>query len=227
MTIVETVYKTIDEWDEDTQKTIIKKHKDINTKYDGWWQFTYEQQAEKLKERGFDVYDVVFRDEKKYNSETGKWEKTGKTIPETIFNISFSGFWSQGDGASFTTDSVDIIKWLEYKNNPKYSRILKLLQNNSSSELYYSAKIIRESRYVHERSTTLYINWEPYKVYDMPNVYSLLCDIEKEMEEDVVDLSQEIYKALEEEYEYMSSDEVVKETLIANQYEFDENGERL
>ena len=32
------------------------------------------------------------------------------------------------------------------------------------------------------------------------------------------------YRLLEREYEYLTSDDAIKETIEANEYEFDENG---
>ncbi len=223
---VEIECKKYEEWDEETQEKILDKYRDTNVEGYDWWQYSYEMWAEKLAAMGYDIEDVEVYDERRYNTETGKWQYTGQKASRKTYSINFSGFWSQGDGASFTTNTIYIEEWLRYHNNPKYSRILKLLENNTSSELWYSAKVVRESRYYHERSTTLYINWEPYKVYDMPNIYTLLEQIEKEMEEDIIQLNCEIYKSLQEEYEYLTSDKVVAETLIANEYEFDEDAKR-
>jgi hypothetical protein len=39
-----------------------------------------------------------------------------------------------------------------------------------------------------------------------------------------LDLSQEIYKSLESEYDYLTSDEIIAESLIINEYEFTEDG---
>lgn len=41
------------------------------------------------------------------------------------------------------------------------------------------------------------------------------------------DLCHELYKSLEKEYEYLNSDEAVDESLIVNEYEFDEDGNRF
>jgi hypothetical protein len=41
------------------------------------------------------------------------------------------------------------------------------------------------------------------------------------------DFADWIYDQLRKEYEYQMSDEQVDETLIANEYEFDEDGDRI
>jgi hypothetical protein len=217
--------RKFEEWDKETQKVILKKHRDINVEYVDWYTAVYIDWAEKLAEYGFDVTDVEFYNKRKYNPETCRVEETAEKEKRTVYNINYTGFWSQGDGASFTTKNISIEKWLRKIDNKKYSRILKLLENNISSELSYSAEIHRRnSRYYHERSTTLNINWYPYKVYDMPNILGLLEDIEKELEEHIIELNSGIYKSLQEEYEYLTSDESVSNTLIANEYEFDKEG---
>ncbi len=55
---------------------LIEKHRDINVDHD-WWDCTYDHFMEDMKQVGITVKDMRF-----------------------------SGFWSQGDGASFTGYSV-------------------------------------------------------------------------------------------------------------------------
>jgi len=214
--------KQIMEWDEKTRSMIIEKHRHINVDYQ-WWDFVYEYWAEKLEGMGYDVVGSRKIDEKKYDSETGRYRFTGNKITVKEYNISFSGFYSQGDGASFT-GSVDILKWLKNKNDPKYTRIVKLLENNRTTELDYGAVITRHGHYYHERSTSLNLTWYSGKVYDMPNLISLLEDLEKDIDEDIVAQSIAIYRDLEYEYNHLTSDEQVRDTLEINEYEFDENG---
>lgn len=61
---------------------------------DEWWESVYEQAYEGGKTRGFFI-DSAYK---------------GQTHH---LNISFSGFWSQGDGASWR-GYVDVPKWLEW-----------------------------------------------------------------------------------------------------------------
>ena len=41
------------------------------------------------------------------------------------------------------------------------------------------------------------------------------------------DLCSWLYKTLEAEYDYMTSEAAIIETIEANEYEFDENGKRI
>ena len=61
---------------------------------DEWWEFVFEQAYEDGKERGFYI-DSAYK---------------GQTHH---LDICFSGFWSQGDGASWR-GYVDVPKWLEW-----------------------------------------------------------------------------------------------------------------
>lgn len=52
-------------------------------------------------------------------------------------------------------------------------------------------------------------------------------DLEEDVKEWVKDTSRELEKIGYDEIEYRGSDEAISETLIANEYEFDEDGERI
>lgn len=195
MKTIEIECRQIDEWDEATRKKILDEHRDINVDYQGWYDGVYQVWKEKLAGMGYEDVD-----------------------------ISFSGFWSQGDGASFT-GKVDILKWLQIQSNPKYSRIVRLLENNVTSELDWSAEVTRHSsHYVHERTVSLQLTWYPNKVYDLPNVMLVLEAIEKDIDEDIIDQCRAIYRDLEEEYEGQTSDEAVLDTLRVNEYEMNNTG---
>lgn len=193
------------EWDEKTQQKILDKYRNINVEFDDWYEWEFENWATKLAERGYDIVEE-------------KTNKNGKKYKD--YQIAFSGFWSQGDGASFT-GTVDIIKWLEYTKNSRYSRILKLLKSGS---IQHSASIKRDRwhHYSHWNTTSIYHDW--YMNGDHPRIEALIEDIEEELLKDHQELNREIYKELQEDYEEQTSDEAVKDTLEANQYEFDETG---
>jgi hypothetical protein len=79
MKTIEITTRTIGEWLEYNKKVaekIIEKYRDINTDFD-WYNYTIEEFVGEMESKGLDI------DPK---------------------NVKFSGFWSQGDGASFTCD---------------------------------------------------------------------------------------------------------------------------
>lgn len=175
---------------------VLDRHRDINT-LDDWWDFVYDDCIEKLKSLGY------------YN-----------------IDIRFSGFYSQGDGASFT-GNVDVLEWISVNDKEgKYKRISKLI-NNGVIDIQTN-KIVRDnfSRYVHENTTSVYIdmNYQYGACKNYNNIEAILKDLEDDIDKHHVDLNKEIYRSLEDTYDYLHSDQSVCDTLEANDYEFDEQG---
>lgn len=197
-----------DEWEPEVQQKILEKYRDINVRYDDWYEGEFDYWATELEKMGYDIL------KEKLNSK-------GKKVRD--IQIAFSGFWSQGDGASFTGD-VDIIKWLEYINYSKYNRILKLLK---SGAIQHSASIKRDRwhHYSHWNTTSIYHDW--YMNGDHPRIEALIEELEQDLLEHHQQLNKDIYKALEECYEGDTSDEAVADTLRVNEYEMDITGKIL
>lgn len=130
--------------------------------------------------------------------------------------ISFSGFWCQGDGASFTA-RINLETYL--KDRPKFRRLIPL-----AKEGYIAFKVIRgSSNYVHENTCRV----EDYctGIDARHNLLSrLIGELYADLELERYNLSREIYRELEEDYNYRTSDEAIKETIEANDYDFTENG---
>ena len=62
---------------------------------------------------------------------------------------------------------------------------------------------------------------------DSPSWQDLTADAEEVVIEALRDLARWLYRQLEREYDYLSSDEVVDEAIIANGYTFTEAGRRF
>ena len=62
---------------------------------------------------------------------------------------------------------------------------------------------------------------------DSPTGQDMTADAEDVVIEALRDLARWLYRQLEREYEYLSSDEAVDETIIANGYTFTETGRRF
>jgi hypothetical protein len=130
--------------------------------------------------------------------------------------IMFTGFWSQGDGACFTCN-INLEKFCEKNGiSEKYSDLLKEWEKNGDT-----MSIKQKGHYLHEM--TMYIDNQYSFSYN-----KTLCDKLAELEDIVLESArkeaEKIYSTLKEKYEYSTSDEVVQETLIANEYEFLEQG---
>ena len=149
----------------------------------------------------------------------------------------FSGFWSQGDGASWT-GHYDALHWQKStydtapveirKHAPKDETLHTIADELCLLARIYgpvSAKVSRTSaRYVH--SSTMQIDyWEHYHEVDDEDgdpIYPPMeiCNhIENVLSVQFHALADWYYRALEKEYEYLTSDEAVAETLDANEIE--------
>jgi len=172
--------------------------------------------------------------EKLYNINTNYewWDSTFddfKTIADLmgigVKNIYFSGFSSQGDGACFSGDyrykkgALSAVK--DYAPLDKeLHRIAKGFQDIQRRYFYQLSADISEPRghYVHERSVTVDVeHYERYSM-DIPIV------IQDAIDELLRDMMRWLYKTLEEEYDWRTSEEQIIESIQANEYEFDSGG---
>lgn len=203
--ILEFEIGTIEEWkehDKGVYEKIIGENYYINVNHD-WWVFTVESFKEQLEALGFANTD-----------------------------INFSGFWSQGDGASFTGD-WDSEKMLTVKELKEKGLVLsdwakelkRVLKGNLKDikSKYATFSIKRTSHhYAHENTVSIfdaeYWNSRKKEQYGIP----------PEQEDDILEGCRtamgEMYRILEKEYDYLTSDEEVFETLMCNEYKFDRDG---
>lgn len=132
--------------------------------------------------------------------------------------VYWSGFCSQGDGASFegryryAKGAAEAIRQ-HAPLDVELHRIADKMQALQRRIFYRGVFDITQSgRYVHEMS--MQVEWSE----DCPD------DIADDILECLRDFARWIYRQLEKEYEFQNSDEQVDETLTANEYEFDEDG---
>lgn len=152
-----------------------------------------------------------------------QWQEKLKELGYLEPDISFTGFWSQGDGASFTA-RVDLNKWLE--NKPKkirmlFSNMLRQIADSDNSEIEAIIKRDSGSRYVHEMSC--YANVE-ISGETTEEGWKLASELEKTIEADRLALSKQMYKEFKAEYEYLKSDEVLRDESNTIHHKFLESG---
>ena len=147
--------------------------------------------------------------------------------------IAFTGFWSQGDGASFTTRVNDIPAFI--KTIGVTDEILpKVL---AAFEEVYEMRIVRtDSRYFHENTVrfeieemddTELILMSPFGIGDITVDLSETLEeigLEKKASEWVKSKCKEIYRKLEKAYNEEFSEEAVEEWADDMGLEFDEEG---
>ncbi len=139
--------------------------------------------------------------------------------------IQFSGFWSQGDGASYEgryeycCAAVDKIR--EYA--PQDTELHSIVDALEDLQQSYCAPVVitigHRGHYSHSGCMTFDVHdvedseGEQVEVKHGP----LFCD-------QLRNLADWLYAKLDKEYEWLTSDEIVAENIIANEYEFDVHG---
>lgn len=141
--------------------------------------------------------------------------------------IWFSGFWRQSDGASFDTfyayqkDAQHRIR--EYAaQDTKLHQIADALHAIQRRNFYQlTAQARRRGRYSHEYCMAISVERAGADGQEMT------ADAEKVVIEALRDLARWLYRQLESEYTHLTSDEVVDDAILANQYTFTETGKRF
>ena len=193
-----TTFKSYDEWDKDTQETIREKHQYINTEYHDWWEWTIE------------------------DFKTNMLEKYWCTVDD----VQFTWFYSQWDGASFTW-FIDVDKWAKERlkgfDLKMFNEVREKLLLEEWEDSIDSVEITRgTSRYVHENTCNVDISNFTYCDNLTQRDEEVLEELRKDIEEWRVEMCHDLYRKLEEEQDYLMSEECLSETFEANEYLFDE-----
>ena len=180
------------------EESLLDKYRDINL-YHEWWDCTYDHWREKLQQVGYDDVEMTF-----------------------------SGFCSQGDGASFTAKvrSPDVQLFMnQHDLATRYPHVYTL-----AGQGYVSLWLSRySSHYYHENTVggegELETMYEPDDDADLREaaMWEIYCKAELEFPEFVEDFEtisrdymQHLYRDLESDYFHLTSDEAVRETLSIN-----------
>ena len=142
-----------------------------------------------------------------------KLEDAGYKNPD----IQFSGFYNQGDGASFTCDVIDLTNWMKAKHFKPLARLV------STGEL--TGKVYRtDYHYSHEKSVSVALtSFASLSGCDEDS----LAELEKAITIDVENLSKSVFRALRNEYEARTAENVLIEIANENSFLFDKYGERI
>jgi hypothetical protein len=189
------------------QRELIEKHRDINTDYE-WWDCIYDSFQEDMKQKHIEVQDMRF-----------------------------SGFCSQGDGASFTGYIDDNKAFFEdHGLTETYPYMMKLLSHGGGFSLCIERS---SSRYVHENTVSAELSYcdnfscscvlrvdDPLreavvKLWDeaLQREYDTICDTVTDI---IRGYCRDLYRKLEEEYDYLTSDEAIWEAIEANELDEEE-----
>jgi hypothetical protein len=176
---------------------------------------------EALKEKVLDKYhdiNVVF--DGWYVGVYEDWIEDLKNYGFEDVKIYFSGFWSQGDGACFISKDINLTLLAEKLNfSTREINIIKALQEQG----YIYSELTHNSQYYHEYSTCFVI-YDGYTRATWKRILKIVARLESAIKNLIIRLSKGIYRDLQKEYEYLTSENAILETLEINDYEFTEDG---
>ena len=187
--------------------------------------FTYEELSDDAKGKARDWYRSI--DDDSYWAEfvIDDAKEVAALMGWEIDKVYYSGFSYQGDGACFEGTlryNKGCAKLVESyaPRDEKLQRIAKAWQDLQRQNFYaLRASVKHRGHYQHEMCTE-------FDCEDTRHNYGWMQN--PEAEDDIKEIARDfmrwIYKRLEEAYEYSVSDEVVAENIIANGYEFTEDG---
>ncbi len=177
-----------------------------------WYENVYEDFREVCGIFGIDLRQRVFR------------LSNGRFMEEPC--IWFSGFCSQGDGACFEGrwhwQPATPRKIREYAPQEReLHRIADALQAVQKRNFWQlQAEISHRGRYCHPYSMDITVT------RNSPTGQAMAADAEAAVSEALCDLAFWLYRQLENEYDWLTSDTAVDEALLINEYTFTEAGLR-
>jgi hypothetical protein len=189
--------------------------------------FEFDELSDAAKEKAREWYREGNLDYKWWDSTFDDAKAAGKYIGIDVDDIRFSGFWSQGDGASFA-GSYEYRKGGEKALKADFAtdkalhaiaKGLTAVQRRYFYQLGARVTFTSWPHYCHERCTSI-------DVWDKRGFDTDLADAEETVSELLRDFMRWIYRRLEAEYEWLQADEQVDESIRCNGYTFDEAGNR-
>ena len=137
------------------------------------------------------------------------------------------GFWSQGDGASYegsytyARGAARAVRAHAPKDAELHA-IADALAGVQRPNFYQLGADIRQSgRYCHEYTMAIHVE------RDSPAWQDMTDGADTAVIEALRDLARWLYRQLELEYNYLTSDEAVDETIYANEWTFTADGHRF
>lgn len=179
---------------------------------DEWWDGVYEDAARMAEILGLDIMET---------------ERPRKSKSFLVPAINFSGFSSQGNGAcfrgSYRFSPEAVAKMTAETNDEELIRIATALHTLQVARRLqglepFTANITTPGWYSHSGSMDVDVNSE-----DKDDEH---CEVGDDFEDEVTQLMRDfadwVYKSLEDEHDYLTSDEAVDEQL--DDETFDEDG---
>lgn len=186
---------TIDKLSDSARAKVIEVNRYNLAQFDGWDEFILDRWKEKLAALGFEDVEILY-----------------------------SGFASQGDGASFTTREIDISKYIRATHQDKehFPRLLVQLEANLIDNECAVTRV--NFHHNHENSVIAVVEFLPGA--DDP-CSEEMANLELEMADRVKSLCKKMYRELEQEHDGLVADASVLEELRQTEVLFTAAGEQV
>ncbi len=137
-----------------------------------------------------------------------------------VEEVLYSGFWSQGDGASWK-GRVDLEKYCEANS------LIEIMPLIDQDAIENTASVTQSGRYVHDNTMQVEVYSHPGYAEGVASdeVDRIASDLQDVLLSEVRDYAKEIYRKLEEAYNYYTGPEALKESAEANGWRFYQDGE--
>jgi hypothetical protein len=194
--------------------------------------FSFDELTKDQQQKALDV-NRLYNVEDPHWSTPIEWSITDE-LKENGYNNSdlrFSGFYSQGDGASFTCAEIDLVFWCE-KNltREQKKRFAPLIPLSAPYSITASIdRSVFSTHYIHEQTInanvdTFYLDNHIENEKQLQEVEDLCSELETLLTEDARERSRNAYEQLKNEFDYLTSDEGLRENFINNDFLFFEGG---
>jgi hypothetical protein len=185
---------------------LIDKHREINVDGDWWFEAVYEWFEERCHEVGVNILTT--------------YRHMGNGKSKLDKDITWSGFWSQGDGAAFSGSVVDLEKAVvDFAN--RYPITYKYVVDLNGYFKYWWKIGSHNNITLGDLDTediTYYVEDDhPLAEVWQEELYKELELLEPELSDLASDLCKVLYDALRDEYDALTTDEAVWETIVANE----------
>lgn len=223
-------------------------------------EFTFDELSPEIQEKVIDKF------KEKYQNHIDPWwyEDVIENFQSELENLgledikcNFSGFWSQGDGASFTAKVRDVekffkealklqpVKWFAYEGEKEEEDEIDAMISGFE-DLGINSKIIpltpddfwinierNTSHYYHEFTISADLDVEEpiegrnFNANEKKEFDNWLDRLTDSITEWARKKSRELYSELEQEYESINSDEAIQDWMDSMDYRFTANGEKI
>jgi hypothetical protein len=199
----------------------------------------YNQLSSEAQERARENYRHSTREDEWWDCDYDHWKEKLAELGFADADIKFSGFSSQGDGASFTATITREFKMPEKllasieEQTHVADAILRFNGKHGEPDLSWSinGKVNRHTSSRHVHQNTIYAELEFKHGNEIPaDLAQAIADWvtreEKAINAEARELSTDIYRTLESTWDSINSDEEVERNIIEMDLNFDEDGER-